>query len=358
MTCPTCLDNCDPLVTDKCTKYTGPTIDILGVCNGMSLFEVEAIILAKLQSVTDTTTVSYSTLTTTCSFIVSLLSTRTQPLTLQQFAEMVLDGFCRIDARLTNVTPTPFSFITTCLTGDVSSRDKILQATINKSCSLDGRITTIEGDFVKQSDLCAQITACLPSIPPVTPTSTQYNTRMVPGVVYPYIGSISNFDNTGKGLSSAGFDKIYLVNGVNGTTDWRGRSPIGAIRNVPGGTLDNAVDPSISVNTPYNYSLNDKLGKSSVALALSESPSHSHTLNDPGHRHKISGGSAGTGSYLSTSHADGGNLGYSFANSPTDPNAFDSSLATTNITIGSTGGSAAHTNLHPVVACLYIIYIP
>lgn len=350
MNCNNCPD-CDPLITDKCLVYTGPDIEDLGICKGMNLFEVEAIILAKLQESEDISLIKYETLTTTCAFIVSLLVGKpSQPFTLQQFAEVVFDGFCKLDAKIQTITPETTSFNTSCLTGDVSTRDKIIQALITKVCTLTTKVTDLETTSVKQGDLCSQVKACIESVVPVQ--SSDFNTRMVPYAPIPYVGSLSNFDNTGKGLVAAGFDKVYLMNGLNGTQDWRGRSPIGAIRNVPGATLDSTVDPNVSGNASYNYNVGSKYGTSSETLTSSQIPTHSHTVNDPGHKHTFSTKGdrlldIATGAYIVESNPD-------------RTGTFDANmqLAQTNITINSAGGSLAHNNLHPTVACLYIVHFP
>ncbi len=176
--------------------------------------------------------------------------------------------------------------------------------------------------------------------------STDYNLRMIPYAPIPYIGSLSNFDNTGKGIAAAGFDKIYLMNGLNSTQDWRGRSPIGAIQNVPGGTLDPAVDPTLPANAGTNYVLNQKVGASSVTLTVPQMPAHTHTVLDPGHKHKITGYVGGGTANFS---AGSGNFWY---HNP------DTETAVTNIAIGNAGGGLSHTNLQPSIATYFIVYIP
>jgi len=349
MNCSNC-PQCDDLVSDKCVRYTGPNIEELGICEDMYLYEVEAIILAKLQESADTSVIKYNTLTTACAFITTLLVGKpSQPFTLQQFAEVVFDGFCKLDTKINSVTPSSFSFNTGCLTGDVSTRDKIIQALITKSCLDSTKIDTLEDTYVKIEDLCSLVTACIEDS---TVVNTQFYNKMVPYAPVPYIGSIANFDNTGKGLVSANFDKVYLMNGLNGTQDWRGRSPIGAIQNVPGATLDSTVDPSVSGNASYNYNVGNKYGTSSEILNSSQIPSHSHTVNDPGHKHTFST----KGDRL----LDIASGAYIVESNPDRTGIFDANmeLAQTNITINSAGGSLSHNNLHPTIAVLYIVYIP
>lgn len=353
-TCTDCLENCDPIVTDRCTKYTGPDIEALKICKGNSLYEVEAIILQKLQDISEGAGITLATLTSACSFITEQLLSYIQPLTLQTFAQLVFNAFCNLDVRIEEIAALnpSFSFDTACLPGDVSTKDKIIQALITLSCNISTRVTTLEIQTVKQTDLCSQINACLAGV------SVQYNSRMVPGIVYPYLGSVSNFDNTGKGLSSALFDKVYLCNGLNGTVDMRGRSPIGAIQSVPGATLDANVDPTLPANLGYNYSQGNKYGVSSVILTSSQTPAHTHTVTDTGHTHDVDGISGGDNNDNSNNvrFAGGdknqGETNFYFTSVGAAKNK------TTGISLGSSGGSGAHTNVQPVTAVLYIIYIP
>lgn len=352
--CTDCLENCDPIVTDRCIKYTGPDITALQICKGNSLYEVEAIILQKLQDISVGSGIALSTLTSACSFITKELLAYTQPLTLQSFAQLVFNAFCDLNVRVDQITALnpAFSFNTACLTGDVSTKEKIIQALITLSCNVNTRVATLETQSVKQTDLCSQINACLSSI------SSQYNTKMVPGVVYPYLGSMSNFDNTGKGLLSSLFDKVFLCNGLNGTVDMRGRSPIGAIQSVPGSTLDANVDPTLPANLGYNYSQGSKYGVSSVTLNSSQTPAHTHTVTDLGHVHDVDGITGGDNNdntnsvRFSGGDKNQGETSFYFTSAGAAKNKI------TGISIGTTGGSGAHSNIQPVTAVLYIIYIP
>ena len=143
MPCLNCLDNCDPLVSDKCVKYTGMDIESLGILKGMSLFEIEKVILDKLTNLSGPS-IKLDTITTTCSFITDLLFGKTaQPFTLQQFAEIVFDGFCKLNVKINSTTPAAFSFNVSCLTGTLDTKDKIIQAIIDKVCDVNTRLTAI-----------------------------------------------------------------------------------------------------------------------------------------------------------------------------------------------------------------------
>jgi len=343
MSCDTCLQNCDPLITDKCVKYTGPDIPLLGICKGDSLFEVEAILIEKLTALADGSGIALPDITLDCLFVSNLLGSRTK--TIENLVQALLTGECNLDARITALAAqvnTPFSFNTTCLTGNLSTRDLILQAVINLLCDVNTRLATVETNYVKQSDLCTQVAACI-----ATSASTQWKDRMVPYAPIPYIGPLSNFDNTGKGIVAAGFDKVYLMNGLNTTTDWRGRSPIGAITNVPGAALDNDVNPALPANAAYNIALGQKLGKSNQTISILQVPPHVHTINDRGHIHKYKlSGATGAGV-----QALGGVTGSSSAQGDTERQFTD-------ISLNSAGGGQPLNNVQPSVGCYFIVYIP
>ena len=339
--CADCFRNCDTIPSDRCVEYTGPDITCLGICNGDTLYQVEAEIVEKLCAAMDGTGIDLSSVDITCLFLTDILGTLDP--TLKNLMQMLVTASCTlkelidaINAQLNNT----YTFDTSCLTGTLTTRDDILQAAILKICADAARITAIEVDYVKNSDLCTLVQAC------ITGTTTDYNLRMIPYVAYPYFGPLSNFDNTGAGLAAFGFDKVYLMNGLNSTQDARGRSFIGAINNVPGATLDAAVDPSLPANAGLNYSLNQKVGASSVNLAITQIPAHSHSIYDPGHRH-----SSAFGQFQRP-------CGSSCTAVIEPGTGINTSVSTTGITIQSTGGSQPHTNLQPSMACYYIMYLP
>lgn len=334
------------MVTDKCVKYTGPDIACLDICTGDSIYELEAEIAEKLCAAIDGTGIDLSDVEVTCEFLTEILGNDDQ--TLVNMLKMLITASCtlkelidEINAQLDEV----YTFDTECLTGTLDTRDNIIQAIITKLCLDSTRIAAIEADYVKNSDLCTLVQACLVGGGGGGGTpSTQNYLKMVAYAPIPYIGALSNFDNTGKGLAAFDFDKVYLMNGLNGTQDWRGRSPIGAINNVPGGALDAAVDPSLPVNAGLNYNLNQKIGASSVTLSITQMPAHTHGLNDPGHKHSFAG-----------VIPDG--RGSDFGKAAQQA-TLQTSTSVTGITLGSTGNSQAHNNLQPSIATYFIVYIP
>jgi len=172
---------------------------------------------------------------------------------------------------------------------------------------------------------------------------------MVPYVAYEYYGPLSNFNSTGIGLSANSFEKVYLCNGLNGTPDKRGRVAVGAIANVPGGTLDAAVDPTLPANAGKNWTLFQKIGASSVTLNTSQLPAHTHSIIDPGHDHLIPTTNSGTAS------AGGDPVRGTLLGSANGRKVVKS---TTGIVIESTGSTTPHDNMQPSIGAYFIMYIP
>lgn len=301
----------------------------------MALFEVEKIILDKLTTLSGPS-VKLDTITTTCTFITELLFGKTsQPFTLQQFAEIVFEGFCKVQTKIDSINTAipPYVFNVNCLTGTLETKDDIIQAIINKVCDVNTRLVAIETKYISQVDLCAQVKACIVTV------ASSFKDRMVPYTYIPYAGPLSNFDNTGKGLLATGFDKIFLANGLNSTQDWRGRSPIGAVLNVPGTTLDSTVS-----NPSYNYAVGVKYGLPEVVLTVNQNGAHTHAINDPGHNHTIAGYSG---------QSDNTNDRQVMI-----PGANTTGSSVTGITLGSSGNGEPHLNIQPSIACTYIVHIP
>ena len=281
MPCNDCLDNCQPLVTDKCVKYTGPDVTELSIVYGDNLYTVEAAIIAKLLSFADGSGIDMSDVTM-CQFLTTLLGGDTK--TLLNVLQTFSDGICSLNTTVTQIQTQisqPTSFDTDCL--DVPSsptRDQILQATVSKVCELNTTITNIDNDYVKDSELCTKVTACI-----AANASNQEYLKMPKYCPIPYVGPLSVFDSAGKGLSAMGYDKVYLCIGqtINGFTlpDGRGRSPLGANTNIPTSGMDNTVNPSL--NPGYSVSNKQKAGSYTTTLNITQIPNHSHTVTDPGH---------------------------------------------------------------------------
>jgi len=256
-----------------------------------------------------------------------------------------------------------------CLSGVTDSSDThaVLQAVITKLCVVEADLAALTLDldtnYVKLADLDALIAAYLASQAGGT---TQQSAKMIPFVAYEYYGSLSNFDGTGAGIPANGFNKVYLCNGLNGTPDKRGRVAVGAIANVPpvGIGLDPAVDPAFAGNP--NYALSGTAGANSIVLVPSQLPAHSHnalgtaivTLNDPGHSHYVGNTPEGWSSSGTIGIVDRTPTNVQTTTATTGITVTSNAANNVSITVDPTGDNVAHSNIQPVIAAYYIMYIP
>jgi len=368
MPCESCYNGCVETVSDQCVRYTGLSSIPLDIASGDNLQTV-------LQNIIDGLVPLFSgtgdkiTLSTgiRCAIINGYLPATSTPnqWTSEQIFQALTKVVCNLDAQITvvegDIATLNANYTIGCLTGVTASSDThdIVQAIINKLCTTAASLTALSLDvdtnYVKLADLDALIAAYLAS--QSGGSSNQQYLKMVPYVAYEYYGSLSNFDGTGAGLNSAGFYKVYLCNGLNGTPDKRGRVAVGAIANVPpvGVGLDAAVNPANAGNP--NYAVFNTAGANTIVLTPSQLPSHSHaalatstaTVSPNPHSHSYVG------------HVSPGGKGDDrpgVAQNKTTSSVDLSVAVTTNVTISNTGDNAAHSNIQPVIAAYYIMYIP
>jgi hypothetical protein len=359
MSCSNCFNGCAEIVSDKCVRYTGIDIPQFGISNGDTLSFVEDVIITYLQSALDGTGIILNIEPSViCDLVAGYLDVPEEITALDLFTALIkatCDLQTQIDVIAAQVLDIEADYTVECLDGVVadSGTHDILQATITKLCEVDAALVALALDldtnYVKLADLNDLIQAYLDSVSP----TTQQSAKMVPYTVVEYYGPLSNFDAGGAGLASLGWDKIYLCNGSNGTPDKRGRVGVGAIAGVPGGALSPAVDPAIAGNP--NYSLNAVAGVNIVTLTTPQIPAHTHlntvTVTDPGHIH----------TYTTVAGVDyqRGTTGTAFLDFAKLANT--SSTVTgigVQVTNQNSGGGQSHTNIQPVWATYYIIYLP
>ena len=361
MSCESCYNGCVQTVSDECVRYTGINYAALGVETGDNLVSVEQAIMNALVPLLSGEGDAIA-LNISCPIVDLYLPAHT-PNTQELFTATV-SAICSLQAQVFTIndilTILNADYAIGCLTGVTSSSDThaIVQAIINKLCltvtDLAALTLDVDTNYVKLADLDALIAAYLAS--QGGGGSNQQYLKMVPYVAYEYYGSLTNFDGTGAGLNSAGFYKVFLCNGLNGTPDRRGRVGVGAIQNVPGAPLDAAVNPANPGNP--NYAIFNTAGANTVTLITSQMPSHSHgatatsvgTISPNPHSHSYAGVQAPSG------QGDG-----SRTSVPLAKNTSSVSLSvdiTTSVTNANTGGGAAHANIQPVIAAYYIMYIP
>jgi len=346
-------------------------VPLLGICTNDTLNKVETILLEKVQEFAKGNGIDLSDLTVDCTFLTDQLGFQDQ--NLKNLFNILLKSTCtlkdEIDTLSAKISESTV-FDLSCLTVDVQnpSQSDILQAAIYKICADSLRIENIEADYVKASQLDGLIQDYLNNISSGTDTGVQWNTRMIPYVAYPYHGQLSNFDAGGKGFPNLGFANVYICNGSNGTPDYRGRSPLGANVNVPGGEMSSDVNPNTTANAAYGIGLNTPKGEYAHALINAENAAHTHSITDPGHSHfmfanvvssSLTGITASTQAvkaYQSSSSSSDNE--YYISGTSTAATQGKTSVVKTGVSAANSGSGKAHNTLHPVIGCYFIMYIP
>jgi microcystin-dependent protein len=159
----------------------------------------------------------------------------------------------------------------------------------------------------------------------------------------------------GQAISRTTYSALFTALGTgfgagDGTTtfnipDLRGRHPVG-LDNM-GGTAANRITAS-SLNGANSTTLGGAGGSETHTLSVSEMPSHSHTVTDPGHIHPMEPNAGHGGTNYDT------NIRAMVANTVGSDGSTTRS-ATTGITIANTGGGGAHNNMSPWLALNWII---
>ena len=379
MSCNNCYNGCVETTSDKCVRYTGSAVEDLNIETGDSLYVVEQALIDAVVSFLDGTGIDITINPTAyCDLVVDYLPTCKpicSPPTAVELFEALVKAACSLQTQVTSINSTltilNADYTIGCLTGVTASSDThaILQATINKLCQLGVDLTAlalnVDTNYVKLADLDTLIQAYLDD----SPTASEYYTKMIPYTVVEYYGSLANFDSTGAGTGD--WVNIYLCNGQNGTPDKRGRVPVGAIQLVPGGALNAAVNPATPGNP--NYALQDVSGANTITLDATQIPTHTHipTVTDT-HRHFIAADIAeavsnvanATTPIVRTSN-EGTYAEYALRANTTglDATVGRTSKGTVggisvNVSNANTGDGLGHSNIQPVLACYYIMYIP
>lgn len=373
--CSNCYNGCTEIVSDKCVKYTGIDVPVLGIQTGDSLSYVEQALITFLTSTLDGTGIKINLGDIdVCALVQAYLPT-CGDLTIVDISKALIQAACdlqeQIDAIDATLDTLNADYTIGCLTGVTSSSDThaIVQAVINKLCQIQVDLTALALDlstnYVSVADIDSYIQAYLDG----TGSSTLVNNKMVPYSVLPYFGPLSNFDGTGAGIGN--WVKIYLCNGQNGTPDLRGRTLVGTTTGMFGGPLSPDVDPSNPANP--NYTLSSTTGANEIFLSSTQIPSHTHiatalaTVSPNPHSHFVT--ASGTSVTLNQTdpiddtYSSGGNLGYSLRGA-SGQTANLGKTSDVNLTVdvavsnSSTGGGLGHANIQPSIGSYFIIYIP
>ena len=374
MSCSNCYNGCTDITSDKCVKYTGLDVPILGIKTGDSLSYVEQALIEFLTSTLDGTGIEINTLTSTYCTLVSQYLPSCAPTTAVDLFSALIQAACDLQAQLTvvfgNISTIEAEIATieanydvkclTDLTPSLTPSDgthDILQATITTLCSF---ILNVENNYALINDLPIYIQQYLNG----QAVLDRYYAKMIPYTAvefYPPGRDLSGFDANGVGIVGTIWEKIYICNGWNGLTpDKRGRVALGVNDGTGGGSaLDPFVNPASAPPFGPNPTFEQgfKQGNFNIALNTTQIPNHNHSatansvVSPNPHTHTYttspSDGTAGTGI---ASHPNGPLLS-------TVSGATALSVATT-VAVGYNGGGAPHINFQPSIGCYYIMYIP
>lgn len=377
-TCSNCYSGCVEIQSDKCVKYTGVDIDVLGVKNGDSMNYVTAAIAGFLTSTLDGSGIKYELDPSDMCTLVSDELADCTDITVVDITAALSNAICQLDAlvavNISDISAINATYTPDCVPGidGTEGAHTVLQAVIDQLCTVTTDLDALELDvstnYVLISDIDTYISNYLIA---QGGGGTALKDRMIPHSVVEYYGSLTFFDVTGAGTGD--WAEIFLCNGNNGTPDKRGRVPVGTTSGMGGGDFPNATDPLVSGNPTYQ--LYTTTGANTIVLTDQEIPSHSHTttaintVTPADHTHfTATTNTTGTVDPLNSSttilqvFSTGGNFGYALRGATaissiglTSPTTITVDSAITN---NATGGGASHSNIQPVLACHYIIYIP
>jgi microcystin-dependent protein len=381
-TCSNCYNGCTEIVSDRCVKYTGIDVPVLGIKTGDSLSFVEQALITFLTSTLDGTGVKIDLApVVVCDLVKQYLPT-CKDLSIVDISKALIQAACNLQLQVDDIVADivtinnqldtiEANYTVKCLINDTpsitpsSGTHAILQATIDTLCALALDLST------NYSSNGAQLDAYIANyLATNSPSSSLISNRMVPYAVVEYYGPVAgNFDGTGKGIGD--WDKIYLCNGLNGTPDKRGVVGVGATNGAMLGlTMPAATNPSLG-NPVYTVA-GTIIGSNNVVLSTLQMPNHTHVptvaFNDPKHRHKFSDDTTGPTNALRATNdiiplgtppypnaqisADGTGSGQIYQTS------LESTGITVGVTIGNEGGGQSHPNFQPGLGCLYIQYRP
>jgi microcystin-dependent protein len=370
-TCSNCYNGCTEIVSDRCVKYTGIDVPVLGIQTGDSLSYVEQALITFLTSTLDGEGIKIDlTGVNICTLVQKYLPT-CKDLTIVDISKALIKAACdlqeQVDDVVAELAVLNANYTIGCLTGVTASSDThaIVQAVINKLCQLeidlDALALDLETNYVSVADINTYIQAYLNSLP----GNNLMNKKMVPYTPIPFYPTPAylsgKFDSMGAGIGD--WDKIYLCNGLNGTPDLRGRTLVGATTGMGGGTYNSAVDPNLPGSGNPNYLLGTLVGANQVTLNTTQIPSHTHAntvnsiLTDPGHTHQILGSVSTSGGSGNFAVNNVNNNGVAFPTQTSGVNGTGITVSTS-ISNAAFGGGQPHGNIQPSIGCYFIMYIP
>jgi len=187
--CSNCYNGCTEITSDKCVKYTGIDVPVLGIQTGDSLSYVEQALITFLTSTLDGTGIKIDlTGINVCALVNQYLPT-CKDLSIVDISKALIEAACdlqgQVDAIDTTLNTLNADYSIGCLTGVTASSDThaVVQAVINKLCQIEVDLGALALDlttnYIKIDDIDTYIAAYLAN----SGTSTKYYNRMIPYAV-------------------------------------------------------------------------------------------------------------------------------------------------------------------------------
>lgn len=353
--------------TTDCVNFIGSPVPELDICSGDPVTYVETQVINRLLALIEQVNTLPDVDLDTCPEMLTALAGKDPDVS--NLLQVLWTNQCTLKTLINTViaaipSATSYAFSLKCITpvGVLNDPNAILQGTINKVCALETTVNTLGSNIddiidTKVGDFLGGAIKSLGNRgiqKTGTGASTVYNflALVPPYCPIPYVGPLNNFDGSGKGVVGTAYEGWYMLIGASGLLDARGRTLVASVSGVPGGNLDAAVDPTLTANAGTNYTNGAKFGASTQTLSLTQIPSHTHALTDPGHDHPnfytpflrdVKGG--GNPDIIFEDQAN-----YYNRNNSANPGKPFVGPNTTGITINSTGGGQSHDNRQPSLA--------
>jgi hypothetical protein len=192
MSCSNCFNGCTEIVSDRCVRYTGIDVPVLGIKNGDSLSYVEQALIEFLTSTINGTGIKpIIDPTIICNLVKNYLPT-CGDLTVNDILTALIKATCnlqtQIDAIVADIADIEAPYTIDCLTGvtSTSGTHDILQAVITKLCIVEADLAALALDVITNYVAIADINSYIAAYLAAVPIGNRIKDKMVPNTVVEY----------------------------------------------------------------------------------------------------------------------------------------------------------------------------